>query len=120
DELMSLLDRDGAAPVLAEMHARPNCEKQATSSQQCATPKRPFRRQQKPLAEKIDPHISYAQQKHGDCERNDVQEPGWQGLAPHGALDIARCGPPVDHPAEPHRSEGVAVDKRHSQSEWDR
>ena len=33
-ELMSFLDRDGAAPVLAEMQARPNCKQQAAGGQE--------------------------------------------------------------------------------------
>src|SRR6185437_14500270 len=80
DELVLFLDSHAAAPIPAQMQARPDGKQQPAGGQKYPNPERPFGRRQKMLGEQRRPHSLPGIEKDCDRERNDVRQPGWQGL----------------------------------------
>ncbi|SPE26333.1 hypothetical protein SBA5_540091 [Candidatus Sulfotelmatomonas gaucii] len=115
DQLMALLNGDGAAPVAAEMHARPDGKQQAGNGDGSSQPEWPEAIRPEREVKPGQRDVNWQEENHRDQENEEAQDARGSRLEALGGFGIGGSDLPVDKKDNPDNGKERFVEPEHSE-----
>src|SRR5580698_709788 len=115
DQLMVLLDGDGAAPVCSEVHARPYGEEKAGDGNGCPHPEGPKARRPELEVKPGQRDAGYREEDNRDQENEDTQDARGSRLEALRGFGIGGFDLPIDKKEDPDHGKEKSIEPEHSE-----